>query len=263
MIRKLTSKDNERLMEYLKEEKAFNLFIIGDVENFGYDSDFQEIWAEFDEDQKIIGVLLRYQHFYIPYSKGSFDFKGFVDIINRNKEFHGMSGKKDVLQKFDKFMEFDTKREQYFAELTDDRELDISIDLSEVKRANMEDVDSIIELREQIKEFHITPSSNEAYRQSIVTKTGRTYFIERDGRVVASASTTAENSKSAMIVAVCSHSQYRRRGYATKCMMALCKEILREGRNLCLFYDNPNAGIIYKAIGFKDIGKWRIYNDRK
>ncbi len=45
MIRKLTVSDNDRLMEYLKEEKSFNLFIIGDVENFGYDSDFQEIWA--------------------------------------------------------------------------------------------------------------------------------------------------------------------------------------------------------------------------
>jgi len=263
MIRKLTSKDNEQLMEYLKEEKSLNLFIIGDVENFGYDSDFQEIWAEIDEDEKIVSVLLRYQHFYIPYSKGDFDVTGFVDIINRDKEFDGMSGKKSVLEKFDKFMEFSKKKEQYFAELTDDGLLDTDVELLEVRKAKVEDIDDIINLKQKIEEFDITLSSIESYRQTIVTGTGRTYFIEKDGEVIASASTTAENSESAMIVGVCTHPQYRRKGYATKCMIALCKEVLSEGLGLCLFYDNPNAGRIYKQIGFRDIGKWKMYTGRK
>lgn len=28
---------------------------------------------------------------------------------------------------------------------------------------------------------------------------------------------------------------------------------------LCLFYDNPAAGRIYKRIGFRDIGKWCMW----
>ncbi|WP_432663065.1 GNAT family N-acetyltransferase [Wukongibacter baidiensis] len=263
MIRKLMSTDNAQLMEYLKEEKSINLFIIGDVENFGYDSDFQEIWAEFDENEQIIGVLLRYRNFYIPYSKGEFDIEGFVDTINKNKKLEAMSGKKSVIEKFDKYMEFEKKKEQYFAELIDNSLLDMNIDLIGVKKANIEDVDSINDLKELIEEFDITPSSKESFRQTIETGTGRTYFMKVDGKVVASASTTAENSESAMIVGVCTHPEYRRKGYATKCMTALCNEVLKEGRTLCLFYDNPNAGIIYKSIGFKDIGKWKMYVGRR
>lgn len=263
MIRKLTQLDNHQLMEYLKEEKAFNLFIIGDIENFGYDSDFQEIWAEFDEKDEIKGVLLRYRHFYIPYSKGEFDIQEFVSIINNDKKFEAISGKKTVIEKLDEFMEFEKKKEQFFSELVDDSLLDGNIDLSEVKKASIEDVDSILELRSKIEEFDTTPSGKESFKESILTGTGRTYFIERDGEAIACASTTAENSESAMVVGVCTHPDHRKKGYATKCMMVLCKEVLDEGRTLCLFYDNPKAGRIYKQIGFKDIGKWRMRSGRK
>lgn len=40
-------------------------------------------------------------------------------------------------------------------------------------------------------------------RQAIETNTGRTYYIEKDGAIIASASTSAENSLSTMVVGVC------------------------------------------------------------
>lgn len=43
MIRKLTKSDHEQVLTFLKEEAAINLFIIGDIEAFGYDADFQEL----------------------------------------------------------------------------------------------------------------------------------------------------------------------------------------------------------------------------
>lgn len=262
MIKKLTQQDNEKLMEYLKEEKSFNLFIIGDVENFGYNKDFQEVYAEIDKSGNIIGVLLRYYHYYVAYSKGDFDVDGFVQIIKKDKDFEVLSGKKKIIEKFADKINFGNKRELYFAELTDDKLLE-DIDLSMVRKAKMEDVELIFELREQIEEFDITPSSRETFKQAIETGTGRTFFIEKDNKAVACASTTAENSLSAMVVGVCTLSQYRKMGFATKCMTVLCKEVLEEGKELCLFYDNPEAGKIYKRIGFKDIGKWSMYLAKK
>lgn len=44
MIRKLTVSDNEEVMALLKPEATQNLFIIGDIENFGYESDVQDLW---------------------------------------------------------------------------------------------------------------------------------------------------------------------------------------------------------------------------
>ncbi len=40
MIRKLTKGDHKQVLAFLKKEAAINLFIIGDIEAFGYEADF-------------------------------------------------------------------------------------------------------------------------------------------------------------------------------------------------------------------------------
>lgn len=263
MIRKLYQEDNEMVMDYLIEEKAMNLFIIGDIENFGYDSDFQELWGDFDDEGNIKGVLLRYYHSYVVYSKGDFDVNGFEEVINKDKGFEIISGKRDVLKEFQGIMEFKKKKELYFAEVKNSELLDKDIDISKIRRAKLGDTDKICDLMEIIEEFDTTPSSRKSFKKTIETKTGRTYFIEKDDKAIACASTTAENSTSAMVVGVCTHPQYRQQGLATKCLIALCRDILGEGRTLCLFYDNPAAGKIYKRLGFNDIGMWSMYSAKK
>ncbi|MNB76202.1 Acetyltransferase (GNAT) family protein [compost metagenome] len=82
--------------------------------------------------------------------------------------------------------------------------------------------------------------------------------MEREGRVIATASTTAENSVSAMVISVATHPDYRGQGLASGVVSALCSELNTEGKSLCLFYDNPKAASIYKRIGFHDVGDWTM-----
>ncbi|EQI88936.1 acetyltransferase family protein [Clostridioides difficile P2] len=63
-----------------------------------------------------------------------------------------------------------------------------------------------------------------------------------------------------MIIGVGTHPKYRAKGLATKCLIKLCSELLRENKIPCLFYDNEEAGKIYKKLGFENIGKWGIYS---
>lgn len=259
MIRRLTSDDNTRVMEFLQQERALNLFIIGDIENFGYDSEFQDLWAEFDEDGAIKAVLLRYYHFYIPYAPGPFDVDGFVAIINSDEQMEMMSGKREVTEQLAGKVRVGTCKELYFAELTENGDPDGTDNDPAVYRITVEDIDEVFTLRELIEEFHSSPSGRESFRKGVENGSSRTYCYRLDGRMVACASTTAENSMSAMIVGVCTHPEHRRRGYATLCMQAVCRDVLAEGRSLCLFYDNPEAGRIYKRIGFRDIGRWNMY----
>jgi predicted GNAT family acetyltransferase len=259
MIRLLTSHDNESVMAFLKQESALNLFIIGDIENFGYDSEFQNIWAEFDAQGTIRAVLLRYYHFYIPYAPGAFDVDSFAAIMNADDKFEMMSGKQEVTEQLIGKVKVGTCKDLYFAELTNDADLDDTGDDTAVSRVTLDDIDDVFTLRALIEEFHSTPSGQESFRKGVENGSSRTYCYRLDGgQMVACASTTAENSLSAMIVGVCTHPEYRRRGYATRCMDALCRDILGEGRTLCLFYDNPEAGRIYKRMGFRDIGRWNM-----
>ncbi|WP_079509255.1 GNAT family N-acetyltransferase [Mesobacillus jeotgali] len=259
MIRKLRDTDNQEVMRFLKEEAALNLFIIGDIEAFGYDSDFQELWGYFENEQ-LSAVLLRFHNSFIPYAKNDkLPVNEFTEIIKAYPEKVFLSGKSELVEKFENIagLELGKKQVTYFAECSTDSGLE-ETDL-DILTASPEDADRIIELRTQIEEFYPNPNAREIFLQSLKSGTGRTYFIERDGIVAASASTAAENSMSAMIVGVCTHKEYRRKGLATAVMQKLFKDVMAEGKLLCLFYDNPEAGRIYKRLGFTDIGQWTMY----
>lgn len=50
MIRQLTEKDHELCQRLIHQQPAENLFIIGDIEAFGYEQDFK-IWGDFDDEE--------------------------------------------------------------------------------------------------------------------------------------------------------------------------------------------------------------------
>ncbi|RZT23276.1 GNAT family N-acetyltransferase [Fictibacillus sp. BK138] len=258
MVVKVNQTMHKKVMNYLSDEPALNLFIIADIENFGYETDFQEIWIDQDDAGEIKGILLRYMGNYLPYAKGTINAKGFSEIINKDTTYEMLSGKKEITEQFRPYVKFERTKETYFAELKDDDLLNKNISREGIEQAGIQDVDSLIELKQQIKEFTIRATARQSLEQALKTKTGRTYFMKEGNIVVSCASTTAENSLSAMIVGVCSHPEKRNQGLATRCMEALCQDVLSEGKALCLFYDNPKAGSIYKRLGFKDIGMWSM-----
>lgn len=259
IIRKLTQNDHDQVISYLSEEPSINLFIIGDLEVFGYDSDFQEIWAEYNEQGDIKAVLLRFYQSFIPYAKGEFNVAEFVSIIASYPQPIFLSGKTDIVEKFEAFKELQLgmKQETFFAECKSSEFLEeINMD---IKKASIDDIDQILSLRRTIDEFRLSENAAEMLGTSMKSNTARTYFTEENGKMTACVSTTAENSISAMIVGVCTRKEYRRKGLATGIMQKLFQDVLNEGKILCLFYDNPEAGRIYKRLGFKDIGKWTMY----
>ncbi|WP_066501715.1 GNAT family N-acetyltransferase [Abyssisolibacter fermentans] len=254
MIKRLMDKDNAKLMAYLIEEREINLFMIGDIENYGYDEKVIKIWTDLNERDEIVGVLLRYRNFYIVYSKGDYNAHGFADIINAST-FDAVSGKKDTLLKIKDLIEHKKYKEFYFAKITKDKFVEGNEELALAQKATADDVDDILQLRETIEEFD-GKVNRKVFEEELEKNLRRVYFVKEDDKCVAEASTTAENSQSAMIVGVCTDKDYRRKGYATICVKVLCKDLFKKDKTLCLFYDNPNAGRIYKRIGFEDIDKW-------
>ena len=257
MIRKLVEKDREEVLQFLKRESALNLFIIGDIENFGFYTDFHELWAQLDLNNSYKAVLLRYFNSFVFYAKDDdFDVVSFANIIKNYKDSNSLSGKKSVIDPFEEYIDFNKSRNQFFTELKTKKGLaPIDVKLN-IQRATIKDCEELYKLRRSIEEFSEFPFSLEAFKKTFETNTGRTFYIREGNRIVSSASTTAENSSSAMIIGVCTLKEYRNRGYATACITALCNELLEEGESLCLFYDNADAGGIYQRIGFREIGMW-------
>lgn len=258
MIRKLTEDDRAAVIAFLEREPSFNLFLLGDIENFGFRSAFQEVWAEFAGDGGMKAVLLRYYGSFLVYAPDEFDVRGMARIIGRDKRFEALSGRSETVDKFRPLMYIDKAKQMHFAELSGDRLQPMNVNRSRVQKATLADVEAIFALKKQISEFRLAPTAQQSFRQALCSGTGRSYMVKLGDQVVSVASTTAENPRSAMIVGVCTHPEHRKQGYATMCVNALCQEVLQEGRSLCLFYDNPAAGSIYRRIGFRDIGRWTI-----
>jgi uncharacterized protein len=224
------------------------------------DSTFQEIWGQFQKGE-LIAILLRYEQYYIPFSEQYYDVKGFAEIINRNQNRIEISGLKHLIEPLQELIKRDVRRhsETYYAKCT---ALSYELDKERIQQSSYlqpSEYQENIELLRSIPEFSTGNFNVESRQRAEKYKTGRTYIVRNEqGTMVASASTTAENSQSAMIVSVGTRPGFERRGYATVCMEKLCSELLAEGKSLCLFYDNPSAGKIYKRLGFTDIGFWTM-----
>ncbi|PLR94139.1 GNAT family N-acetyltransferase [Bacillus sp. T33-2] len=260
MIRKLHKEDNEKVMAFLADEPSINLFLIGDIEAFGYDAEFQQLWAGFNDKGEMTAVLLKFYDAFIPYAKGEFDVNGFADIILSYGDAPALSGKAEIVDKFEGLegLNLGKKQVTYFAECR--KAVNIGAGAFNVKKAEIDDIDRIVDIRQTIVEFPTSSDARDMILKAMESNTGRTYYIEEDGKMSASASTTAENSMSAMIVGVCTRPEHRKKGLASAVMQKLVQDVLDEGKVLCLFYDNPKAGRIYKRLGFKDIGMWTMCN---
>jgi len=261
MIRQLQEKDRQQTMLFVSTKPAENLFIIGDIEGYGFDSSIQKLWGDFNELEEMQGVLLKYDTNYIVYAPGKYNAQGFAQIINNDSTFVYLSGIEEVVEQLTPFLTMKpvNPRVLYYAKCESADQLpEIPTNIT-LEKATPQDAESIISQMKAIPEFAEGKYSVEHKRMSLEKGLGRAYLIKQDNVLLSSASSTAENSQSAMIVGVGTLPEHQKKGLASHCMSMLCRELLAEGKMLCLFYDNPAAGSIYKRIGFVDIGKWCMW----
>ena len=143
---------------------------------------------------------------FIPYSKEEFVVTDYEALLSAYKPLK-LSGKSTIVERFETApcVQLGAKNEMYFCECLNDSNLPNTPIHETIKLASLDDIERIMKLRSDIAEFPTAHESEKMLRQAIETDTGRTYYIEKDGAIIASASTSAENSLSAMVVGVCTH----------------------------------------------------------
>ncbi len=259
-IRKLTKKDNDQLMKFVKTESEYNLFIIGNIENFGYDRDFMDVYAEYIDD-RIVSCVMRYWNNVVYYTVNSETSQSVIDLIN-SFDYKYISGKKNVIAQIIGRVEYKKFTEDFFAKISDLRTVR-KIDY-DVKKANTEDdLIKVSDLLVTIDEFsHSANDLNDFIKSNLYSldsdNDDNIYLIEEEGVVISSATTSASNKYNAMLIGVATDKARRGEGIASDLVYIIAKEFIDKGKTLCLFYDNPAAGSIYKKIGFEEVGKWSI-----
>lgn len=261
MIRKLTEQDRDSVLEYLYKDLNYNIFPIGDIETYGFNNPIQVIYGEFDSNDNYLSIFLRYRNNGIYYSHEKRFNKEYLEIFKKEK-FDFFSGKSELTDLVKPYLDNFNSQREYFCK-ADKIYYDKEINENEIKELETEeDCAKLFDLLIQIEEFQIFRQTKEEFIKGKMSsiQMGKTLYIEKDNKIVASVSTTAETTKNAMVVAVATDPNYRNQGYSTNLLVKLMKIYIEEkNKELCLFYDNPKAGKIYLRLGFKNIGTWDLY----
>ncbi len=245
MIRKCTLNDTDKLLKYLYKKKEFNLFLIGDIENFGIENNNLEIYIDIDEN--INAVYLRY---FNNLCLVSYTNKLDLDFIDKKFIKTGLVNNMSLIKSLADNYDFTSfkQRDFYFATLN---KLSITIDAPNVVQIHANEVENYLKETELV---FGTKSNLESTKAELDTNSKHIFAVKRHNRLISGASTSAESKELAMIIGVYTITEYRRQGFAKQCVYALCDKMVKDGKTVCLFYDNPNAAKLYKMIGFEDIG---------
>lgn len=256
MIRKLHQSDNEVVMNVLSKDKSYNIFLIGDIEAFGYEESFQTVYGDFVNDE-LISVLLVYYDNICFYSTGDFNPEFFT--VLETHTFNFISGKPVCLEPFIKQYPELKLQEMYFCENSTvvPSSMDSTVKVAKTK----EEFEDIFNLLKQINEFGYQNKPKEQYIQQRIDwlKREKCLYIKQEDQVVATLTVTSETAYNATVIGVATHPNYRKLGLASKIVDAANYLYIHDQKkSLCLFYDNPKAGSIYHRLGYETIGKWKM-----
>lgn len=265
-MKKLTGRDYRKAMDYILKEPEFNLFIIGDLEIYGMEHpDVAAYTSDSWNGGPFPYFLLDYRKNYVFYSHDpAFPAEEVADFLS-GRTMKNLTGKESLIRRLLPYLKDLEIVPTYMARLDS-----VSGEISPApaaRRLSEEDIPAVLNLLYQIDEFYTikqkTPEENREDIRSSMIYGGRMYGVFQDGTLVSIAGTAAENSMSAMVVSVGTLPGYRKKGYASGLVARLCMDCLNEGMKfLCLFYDNPEAGQIYRKLGFSQLGKYAMVRSK-
>lgn len=250
MLHRCTKENEQQIYAYLNQQPIINLFMLGDLYHYGFDHDFQEFYIDL-QDQQIQAIYMRYYHNLLVQSYTHQMDNEFMKEYIAKHQITTLQGPTALLKSYTGAVK--EKSDCYFATLT---KVNLQVNFP-VQLLGIDDLEKVKTLQEIC--FEREMNHIEEMKQNILDHTGRIMGIFVDGQLVSCCQTSAEANGQAMLVGVCTHPQYRGRGYGKACVTTVCQKLLDEKMQPSLFYVNPIAAQIYHQIGFKDIGEWSVY----
>ncbi|HJA66134.1 hypothetical protein B5F07_07350 [Lachnoclostridium sp. An169] len=267
MLKKCGNRDEQMLTEYLGAEKEYNTFLLADLKTYGFDSECQDVWMDW-EDGRCTCVYLRFYNNLLVYSREGALNPESMEYILKNCQIFVIMGKSGLLSEMgavfgDRYKSSSKQlyrlgtRENLCG--TDRRERQQeSADHEEhcsVVQAGLEDVDDIYEFLGSIPQIRGLYRSKDMIRDRIASRDGTHLIIRRGSRIVSHGNSTTGSDDTVMIGGVATDPAHRRNGYASMVVSRLAEMILEQGKIPCLF-SGEGAHAFFERLGFESLGGW-------
>ena len=262
MFREAKEADKVRILAFAGKEPELNLFLIGDLEFYGFGTDFLKVWIEEDPAGNPRTILLKFHgNMLLCGEDAGKDPKALLEIVAANGGvFLSCSG--TVFPHLKPFLPQEADiRPMKMARMKTFR--DPGFPLEPASLAQPEDAGDILRGMWKIEEFQPlltgTPEQRIPRTEAMIESGFEVhYLIRQNGALAAHATTSVASSKAAMIGGVFTPVEFRGKGLATAVVTRLCKDLLDSGKTPVLFFENPEAASIYHRLGFEDFADWFI-----
>ncbi|QIK69614.1 GNAT family N-acetyltransferase [Erysipelothrix sp. HDW6C] len=246
----LDEQHQAELLRFLHTDPHINLFLIGDIDLFGFDDTIQRYYGHYNADGNLVGVIFRFReetmHLYATQISDTFitqayelyEQEAFPRIMAGSKTMALIGSRLDAI--------IGSKAASTMAVYTPNN---LEIDTSEVSVLTSADADAIVALESQ--SFGVRVGAHDHVRTELHQGLRISYGWKIEGKLVSVATATAMTSDSAMIIGVCTDRDYMKQGFATKVVKRMSDELLKQGKQGVLFYTNPAAASIYERLGYE------------
>ncbi|MEG1895162.1 MAG: GNAT family N-acetyltransferase [Oscillospiraceae bacterium] len=260
------------LAEYIEQDPLLKLFMARDVVTFSYDvpeiTFYMAANGQLKKPSDILGAALCLGDIHLYYAqKDGVDMGDYVALIKDKKPLL-IQGPSRFMTQLNTALSDDsyTFTQGEGAVLYTKDKLNSQPILKErVEIATPKDIEGLCRLNQSMAEQAQLYSfeSEEKYRLKLAQGEGRIYYIKKDGIIVSMGETAFEKEGCAYICDVCTHPDYRNRGYTTQIVQRLCQDLLKEGMSVGISYENPQAGRIYEKLGFTLAGEYSVMEKKE
>lgn len=255
MIVQATEKDRERILKYVNDKPCENLFISGDITQYGFDNDFQTVWID-ENNEQIKGVYLLFKKNLCIYMHNlDGNFKELTKLIESH-EILVINALRPLAEKLFPYVPNYKLRHTNIAVCNSKDKL---VNLNLVEKAKEEDIEQLTKLRMLCFPENSNKTFESQYESvKMVLNDFGIYMIKEKDRIVSMAYSNSQSNAAGMICSVCTCPDSRNKGYGTQVVSAVVDDLLSKGKIACLFFDNPAAASIYHKLGFEDINQYTM-----
>lgn len=248
-------KQVDAVLAYLAEQPVINTLLLADIEKYGINSPFQQVWAQW-EGNRPTAVYLRFYQNLLLYSDCREISADFVRRCTEQFRILVIMGDEASMvglspQSWTTPWRF--QRKGLYA-LSDTEKL-LPSD-QHFRIAELSDVDAIYEFLSQIEGFGAMYASKRMIRDRIGSGGGLHLLYERDGKILSHANSTVSTEQSVVLGGIATCREERGHGYASGLVSQLSRKMLAEGRKPSLFTTAAADQNLFVALGFERIGNW-------
>lgn len=239
MVKRCTGEDESRLLDFLQNDAVYHTFLLADIGNYGFDQEFQTVYAGLEEDRITHVYLKFYGNLIVAGEAGNIDGE-FLRTLTEEWKPDVIMGKAELTKAVGRWLPGYELAEKNLYLLEDSAHLIGEAGLPEgvtMKKGVPGDEDKIHAFLMTIPEIRALYASKEMIADRLKSGDGTHLYLERNGEIIAHVNSAAKSPFTVMLGGAAVKEKERGKNLEALLVSRISRDILAEGKKPCLFCD--------------------------